>query len=147
MPATTNTLCLPRTLINKILAHAQQNPKVEVCGLIGNSSANQKNYYPVNNVADKPECQFLMDGVQQIHALKKMRDRQQRLFAIVHSHPASRAAPSQRDIDESSYKDVYYLIISLDTKGVLEMRAYTQQQENMLEVDLVLETSNSYSHQ
>ncbi len=140
MSSTKNTLTLPRPLVNKILAHAQQNPEIEVCGLIGNSASNQKNYYPVDNVANKPDCRFLMDGSQQINAIKKMRDKQQQLYAIVHSHPHTQATPSQLDIDESSYKDVYYLIISLNTKGVLEIRAYTQQQKSMQEVNLILET-------
>ena len=140
MPITKNTLHLPRPLVNKILAHAQQNPDIEVCGLIGNSNSNEKNYYPIDNIANNPSCRFLMDAPQQISAIKKMRDKQQQLFAIVHSHPSTNATPSQLDIDESNYKDVFYIIISLNTKGVLEMRAYTQQQKNMQEVDLILET-------
>ncbi len=140
MPITKNTLHLPRPLVNKILAHAQQNPDIEVCGLIGNNNSNEKNYYPIDNIANNPSCRFLMDAPQQISAIKKMRDKQQQLFAIVHSHPSTNATPSQLDIDESSYKDVFYIIISLNTKGVLEMRAYTQQQKNMQEVDLILET-------
>jgi proteasome lid subunit RPN8/RPN11 len=80
-----------------------------------------------------------MDAPQQISAMKKMRDRGQELFAIVHSHPTSNASPSQLDIEESSYKDVLYIIISLNTKGVLEMRAYTQQANSMQEIELILE--------
>ncbi len=140
MPITKNTLRLPRPLVNKILAHAQQNPDIEVCGLISNNNSNEKNYYPIDNIANNPSCRFLMDAPQQISAIKKMRDKQQQLFAIVHSHPSTNATPSQLDIDESSYKDVFYIIISLNTKGVLEMRAYTQQQKSMQEVDLILET-------
>ncbi len=140
MPVTENTLHLPRPLVNKILAHAQKNPEIEVCGLIGNSTSSQKDYYPIDNVAENSSCRFLMDAPQQISAIKKMRDKQQQMFAIVHSHPTTNATPSQLDIDESSYKDVFYIIISLNTKGVLEMRAYTQQQKSMQEVNLILET-------
>ena len=39
MPSTKNTLYLPRPLVNKILAHAQKNPEIEVCGLIGSLRA------------------------------------------------------------------------------------------------------------
>jgi proteasome lid subunit RPN8/RPN11 len=140
MPSTKNTLYLPRPLVNKILAHAQKNPEIEVCGLIGNSTSEQKDYYPVDNISNDPGCRFLMDATQQISAMKKMRDKQQQLFAIVHSHPTTNATPSQLDIDENSYKEVFYIIISLNTKGVLEMRAYTQQQNGMQEVNLILET-------
>ena len=135
-----SSLYLPRPLVNKILAHAQKNPEIEVCGLIGNSTSEHKDYYPVDNISNDPSCRFLMDAPQQISAMKKMRDKQQQLFAIVHSHPTTNATPSQLDIDENSYKEVFYIIISLNTKGVLEMRAYTQQQNSMQEVELTLET-------
>jgi proteasome lid subunit RPN8/RPN11 len=139
MNTSEQTLYLPRPLVNKILAHAQQNPTVEVCGLIGNDTSDHKDYYAIENVAEEPGCRFLMDAPQQIKAMKQMRDRQQQLFAIVHSHPTSNARPSALDIEENSYKDAFYIIISLNTRGVLEMRAYTQQQDSMQEIELILE--------
>lgn len=139
MKSTDKTLYLPRPLVNKILSHAQHNPSIEVCGLVGNSAGNEKDYYAIDNVSEDPGCRFLMDAPQQIKAMKQMRDRQQELFAVVHSHPTSNAIPSARDIKENSYKDVYYIIISLNTKGVLEMRAYKQQPGSMQEIELILE--------
>ncbi|MCK4674531.1 MAG: M67 family metallopeptidase [Gammaproteobacteria bacterium] len=133
------TLYLPRPLVNKLLAHAQKNPDIEVCGLIANDTSNQKDYYPVDNISEDPNSRFLMDASQQIKAMKQMREKQQQLFAIVHSHPTTNAEPSKLDIKENDYKDVFYIIISLNTEGVLEMRAYTQQQDSMQEVDLILE--------
>jgi proteasome lid subunit RPN8/RPN11 len=139
MTTSKQTLFLPRPLVNKILAHAQQHPDIEVCGLIGNDSENNKNYYRIDNVSKNPSYRFVMAAPQQIKAMKKMREKQQELFAIVHSHPTTNAQPSLLDIKESSYKDAYYIIISLNTKGVLEMRAFTQQKKNMQEIGLVLE--------
>lgn len=145
MTLTDKALSLPRPLVNKILAHAQQNPTVEVCGLIGNSIGNsgsvEKNYYSIDNVANNPGSHFLMDAPQQIKAMKQMREKQQTLFAIVHSHPTADAKPSQLDIKENTYKNVFYIIISLNTKGVLEMRAYIQQEDSMEEIELLLEDS------
>jgi len=139
MKVSAQSLYLPRPLVNKMLAHAQQNPSVEVCGLIANDASDKKVYYAIDNVAENPGCRFLMDAPQQIKAMKQMRDRQQQLFAIVHSHPTSNAQPSALDIAENGYPDAFYIIISLNTKGVLEMRAYTQQQDNMQEVELILQ--------
>lgn len=135
----TTTLYLPRPLVNKLLAHAQKNPEIEVCGLIGNSEEDKKDYYPIDNVSKNPNCRFLMDAQQQVNAIKKMREKKQVLFAIVHSHPKSNAKPSQLDIEENSYKSAFYIIVSLNTEGVLEMRAYIQKDDSMQEVDLILE--------
>ncbi len=142
MSAPQQTLALPRPLVNKILAHAQNNPDIEICGLIGSNSSTVKDYYSINNISNNPGCRFLMDAPQQIHAMKEMRNKQQTLFAIVHSHPTTVAEPSLLDIKENTYKDVFYIIISLNTKGVLEMRAYSHQKNGMVEVELVLEDSN-----
>jgi proteasome lid subunit RPN8/RPN11 len=139
MKTSAQTLYLPRPLVNKILAHAQHNPNVEVCGLIASDASDKKDYYAIDNVAENPGCRFLMDAPQQIKAMKQMRDRQQQLLAIVHSHPTSNAQPSALDIAENGYRDAFYIIISLNTKGVLEMRAYTQRQDKMQEVELILE--------
>ncbi len=136
---TKNALYLPRPLVNQLLAHAQKNPDVEICGLIGNSATGEKNYYTIDNISKNPGRQFLMDAQQQIKAMKKMREKQQKLFAIVHSHPNANAEPSQQDVKDNNYKNTFFIIISLNTEGVLEMRAYIQQQNNMQEIDLILE--------
>ena len=142
MPASRQTLALPRPLVNKILAHAQKTPDIEVCGLIGSSSSRVKDYYSIKNISNNPSCRFSMDAQQQIQAMKEMRGKQQTLFAIVHSHPTSVAVPSLLDIKENTYKDVFYIIISLNTKGVLEMRAYNPQKDDMVEIELVLEDAS-----
>lgn len=139
MPTKDQTLLLPRPLVNKMLALAQQNPDIEICGLIGNNeNNNRKDYYAIDNVAENPACRFLMDAHQQIKAMKTMRDQQQTLYAIVHSHPTTSAIPSQRDIEENNYRDVYYIIISLNTKGVPEMRGYMPQADSMQAIDIDL---------
>lgn len=135
----TTTLYLPRPLVNKILAHAQKNPDTEVCGLVGSNYSDSKDYYSIDNVSENSSCRFLMDAPQQIKAMKDMREKQQELFAIVHSHPDANAEPSQLDIDQNDYKNVFYIIVSLNTKGVLEMRGFTQDEKNMQEVDVILE--------
>ncbi len=139
MPIKDQTLLLPQPMVNTMLALAQQNPDIEICGLIGkNENNNRKEYYAIDNVAKNPACGFLMDAHQQIKAMKTMRDRQQTLYAIVHSHPTTSAIPSQRDIEENNYRDVYYIIISLNSKDVPEMRGYIPQADSMQAVDIAL---------
>lgn len=126
-------------MVNKMLAHAQQNPDIEICGLIGNNeNNNRKDYYAIDNIAKNPACRFLMDASQQIKAMKTMRDKQQTLYAIVHSHPTTSATPSQLDIEENGYRDAYYIIISLSTKDMPEIRGYNPQAHSMQAVDIEL---------
>ena len=53
-----------------------------------------------------------------------MRDKNEELFAIYHSHPTAPAIPSATDIKLATYPDAVFLIISLNTKGVLELRGF-----------------------
>lgn len=115
---------LPRQLVNLILTHVQGSPSVEVCGLIATGADASLSCYPIPNRAVDAAHRYLMDPVRQIDAMREMRERDQQLFAIYHSHPTSGAAPSAIDIADAGYPDALYLIVSLDTKGVLEMRGF-----------------------
>ena len=80
-----------------------------------------------------------MDEQAQITAMKKMRDQNEALFAIVHSHPHSEAIPSALDEKEHQYPDAFYLIVSLNTKGVLDLRAFKQVDHHFQPVELILD--------
>jgi proteasome lid subunit RPN8/RPN11 len=70
--------------------------------------------------------------------MKQIRDKQQNLFAIYHSHPTAPAIPSATDIEQASYPDAVHLIISLNTKGVLELRAFRINEQQVTELGLSL---------
>lgn len=121
----TDEIRLPRKLTNQLLHLAQISPEAEVCGLVGaDASGMPVSGYPIDNSAQTPKTRFLLEPSQQIAALKAMRDKGESLFAIYHSHPDTPAEPSATDIEQASYPEAVHLIISLNTKGVLEMRAF-----------------------
>lgn len=118
------TQVLSRRLVNQLLQYAQQQALQEICGLISGRDGQPLGFYPIANVAHTPQCLFAMDPAQQIAALRRMRERGEDLFAIYHSHPQSPAVPSRIDIENAAYPDALYIIASLQTKGVLELRSY-----------------------
>jgi proteasome lid subunit RPN8/RPN11 len=121
----TNEIQLSRKITNQLLHTAQMSPEQEVCGLIGAKDGIAQTCYIINNTAEEPETRFQLDEKQQISAMSAMRDKNETLFAIYHSHPAAPAVPSATDIKLASYPDAVHLIISLNTKGVLEIRAFS----------------------
>ncbi|RDH81443.1 MAG: hypothetical protein DIZ80_15280 [endosymbiont of Galathealinum brachiosum] len=135
----TQIISIPRTLANRLLTLAQLTPDTEVCGLISNNTEDKYQVYPVNNIANNAHSIFEMDPQQQINAFKLIREKQQTLFAIYHSHPDSDATPSAKDLHDAAYKDTLNIIISLSTEGVLDMRAYFYQQDKIEAVDLIIE--------
>lgn len=131
-------IALPRTLVNRLLAHAQQSPEAEVCGLIGAHAGAPVHVYPVANAAADPARLFAMEPTAQIRAMAQMRERGETLFAIYHSHPHAAAAPSARDLADAAYPEALYLIISLDTRGVLDMRGFRLHGQDVEPVALLL---------
>lgn len=131
------TSYIDRTLVNQIMRHAQSSPEQEVCGLVG-VKGRQGHVYPVANIASDPACLFAMDPQQQIAAMRQMREAGEHLFAIYHSHPGAPATPSRTDIEQAAYAEALYLIISLNTKGVLEMRGYRLQEQEFQPVELAI---------
>jgi proteasome lid subunit RPN8/RPN11 len=129
---------IPRKLANQLLHLAQQSANVEICGLIGSQEGLAQHCYPINNVAKHPQQHFLLDAGQQITAMSEMRELGQELFAIYHSHPTAPALPSSEDLALSAYPAALYLIISLSTKGILEMRGFKINQESAQEIPLTL---------
>lgn len=129
---------IPRTIVNQILHQAQHDPEVEVCGLISGNAQNLKHCYPVANVASNTHRLFEMDPKGLIDALRAMRENREELKAIYHSHPEAPAQPSLADIQQHEYPEVLYLIVSLGTKGVLEMRGFRIRDRRIEDVEIGL---------
>ena len=129
---------ISRKLTNEILHLAQLSPDAEICGLIGAKNGQPVSCYPVENVATQPQQRFLLDAKQQIAAMKTMRDQDEELFAVYHSHPKAPALPSIHDLENFAYPNALYLIVSLNIKGVLEMRGFRIIRHKAQEVVLTL---------
>ena len=129
---------IPRKITTQLLHLAQISPEFEICGLIGSRNGLPSTCYPITNRAEQPQQRFLLDAAEQIAAMTGMRESGEALFAIYHSHPTAPAQPSAADLAMAAYPDALYLIISLNTKGILEMRGFKIDAESATEIPLVL---------
>lgn len=131
------TVRLPRTLVNDLLHQAQLSPMREICGLVGRRDDNCE-CYPLETQDTDASVLFALNACEQLAALETLKSRQQQLFAIYHSHPHAPALPAITDEDVVDFPDALYLLISLNTKGVLEMRGFDRQSGKLEEVDLII---------
>lgn len=115
---------LPRSIVVELLRQAQQSPDAEICGLITAVDDRPVRVIQIRNTAAEPRRLFDMDERQLIDAMKQVRERGETLFAIFHSHPDAEPVPSRNDIERLGYPETLHLIISLHTKGVLQMRGW-----------------------
>ena len=118
------TLVLPRRLAVRLLHAAQCSSDAEICGLVAASDGQPDRFLPVPNVAAEPAREFRMDDAELVAAMQSIREQQQTLWAVFHSHPSAPAEPSARDLSENGYPEALSLIASLNIKGVLELRAW-----------------------
>lgn len=132
-------ILLPRTLVIRLLHQAQTHPEIEVCGLISARDGVPVGLYPVENVAADRRRHFHLDPKGQIEAMRTMRQRGETLFAVYHSHPTAPPFPSNEDLEAVAYPEALTLIISLVTKGTLQMRGFRLDGRTPEEVLLAVE--------
>ncbi len=89
-------------------------------------------FFPGTNVDASP-TRYTMDPVEVIQAVREMDARGWRWGAIVHSHLASPATPSQTDLREAYYPDVVLVIVTFQVHPA-EMRAWRIDQEDELRI-------------
>lgn len=127
---------IPRHLVNQILHLAQLSPDREASALIGGRDHIPRSCYPVLTVTTG---NLRPDPVSCSDALNAMQARGESLFAVLHTHPYSPAVPNLNDQLLQEFPDTPRLIVSLNTKGVLEMRGYKLDSTNQaIEIDLEL---------
>ena len=138
-----NTVRMPRAIVNQLLHLAQKSPEEEVCGLISRDRTGFRKCYPVANAAGDRKRFFTLDAKEQIGAMRTMRELGEELAAIYHSHPDAPPLPSFTDIERHEYPGVLYLIISLGTKGVLEMRGFYMHGREIKETAIALQEESA----
>ncbi|MCI5104870.1 M67 family metallopeptidase [Algiphilus sp.] len=117
-------IVLPRRIAIQLMHEAQRQPDREVCGLIAESGNGDKRIYVIRNAAAAPEKAFEMDPQALVAAHRRMREAGEQLWAIYHSHPHGDATPSSVDLRESGHPEALQIIVSLDIRGVLQLRAW-----------------------
>ena len=117
------TVRIPRPIVDEMIAHAREDLPNEACGIVDAKDGTPVSVHRVTNVAASP-YRFEMHGMEQL-GLEQARDAAgETLFAIYHSHVASRAYPSPTDVrmaffppgeveQEPAYPGALYVLISL----------------------------------
>ena len=125
-----DTLQLPRALVNHLLHLAQIAPDGRLAGLIGAKDGQAQSFHAtdVNNT----------NGSAREDAIKALQTRGETLLAILSSYPDSPAEPSNLEIADPEFPDTPRFIISLNTKGVLELRGFQRNPAGWQEIELVL---------
>jgi proteasome lid subunit RPN8/RPN11 len=118
-----------------IEAHARRALPTECCGLLSGSNGVITDLHPLRNDADKPETRYFATPEDLFAAMRRIRDAEQRLLGIYHSHPRSPAYPSVSDVEMAFYPEAFYFIISLEPR--VDLRAFKIERARIEEVAVV----------
>ena len=95
----------------------------EACGILSGKGEVAESFFAMKNTDDSP-VSYLMDPKEQFHVMKHIREREEEMLVIYHSHVASPAVPSAKDVQLAFYPNVYYLLISLADRTHPVAKAY-----------------------
>ena len=100
--------------VAKIFADARAASPQECCGLIGGNDSVAQSFYKLHNIAANPLVTYEAAPEELFDAQRLMRERDEELLAIYHSHPrALDPSPSETDVRLAYYPSAVYLIVGL----------------------------------
>jgi proteasome lid subunit RPN8/RPN11 len=105
-------LILAPGLLDALVRDAERHVPQESCGLVAGTESIATRFIPVTNRLASP-TEFDMEPAELIAALRTLRENQESLLAICHSHPRGPAMLSPRDIERANYPRAAHLVISL----------------------------------
>lgn len=135
-------ISLPRKVYDAMIEHAKKGFPNEACGLLagqaGAAGAGQRSaseFFPMKNM-DEASVSYFMDPKEQLLIFKKMRQAGVEMNGIFHSHVASEAYPSQKDIRLAFYPEASYLIVSLSDMKKPVLRSFRIAEEKVTEEEI-----------
>ena len=142
-------VALPAGIRDAIVAAARSAAPEEMCGVVVGSDAPAAGGRPLRWVAMRNALAsayaYEVDPAELLRISLEIDERDEALWAIVHSHVASPARPSPTDVRQAYYPDALFLIVSLaaaeadPATGAPSLRAWRIADGEAVEVALRIE--------
>ena len=139
-------ILLSKKTYEAMIEHAKKGFPNEACGILAGPARPPQRladtgrrtvseFFPMTN-RDNSSISYFMDPKEQLVVFKKMRQLNIEMAAIFHSHVASVAYPSQKDIRLAFYPEVRYLIVSLSDMNKPILRSFRIKDEKASEEEI-----------
>ena len=128
---------ISKKIYDAMIDHAKKGYPNEACGILAGppQSVAASHFFPMTNM-DNASISYFMDPKEQLAVFKQMRNFGLEISGIFHSHVASEAVPSQKDIRLAFYPEVSYLIVSLSDMKKPVLRSFKIQDEKVAEEEI-----------
>ena len=132
-------ITIPKKIYEAMIRHSKECYPSEACGILaGKTRARNDYFFPMRNM-DVSSISYFMDPKEQLRVFKEMRELEVEMTGIFHSHVASQAYPSQKDVRLAFYPNVSYLIVSLADMENPALRSFTIQDEIVVEEEIKID--------
>jgi len=130
-------ILLKKELFEQILRHCKKEFPNEACGILAGNKEDVTKIYEMANAESSPES-FFMDAKEQLKVMKDIRNSGLDLVGIYHSHVASVAYPSSKDLELAFYPDASYVILTLKDKNNPGIRSFKINEGKISEEEVVI---------
>ena len=120
---------LPRPLLRRIRAAAEEAYPAECCGLLvgrrdGQGGVEVTAIEPSPNVAASGNDRFEVDPRVRLDVMRALEGGPEDIIGHYHSHPDHPAEPSARDLEMAFEPDLVWVIAAVDKGRATEVRAH-----------------------
>ena len=139
---TSHEAAISAVLLQEVIDALRAGVPNEACGILVSdrywaAGGSALRWRSMRNAADSP-YRYLIDSDEQFMVWMELDDADEVVWAIVHSHVASPAVPSQTDVGLAFYPDSLYVVCSLTDFDHPTVRAWTIVDGAMSEVSLLV---------
>lgn len=127
------SLTLSKEQLQEMTSYVNAHAPLEACGLLAGRDSRVEKIFYVRNQAQSP-VRYVMDPLEQLHALEWIDDHGMDLLGIFHSHPTGPETVSPTDIAEAAYAVTYVILARMDDEW--RARGYWIENDNYREVTL-----------
>ena len=130
------------SLLQEVIDALRAGVPNEACGILvsdryWNDGGVAQRWVGLRNAAESP-YRYMIDPQEQLKVWTELDDADEAVWAIVHSHVASLAQPSQTDVGLAFYSDSLYIIVSLTDFDHPTTRAWSIVDGAVSEVSLLV---------
>lgn len=105
-------LHIPENLYRRMISHCQEEKPLEACGILVGVGGQVESAYATDNAYNSPVV-YKVDDHQLLQVFQALRTDKHEIIGIYHSHVRTPPLPSRTDIEQATWPEAFYLIVSL----------------------------------
>jgi [CysO sulfur-carrier protein]-S-L-cysteine hydrolase len=118
-------LTIERAIVDQIVAHARADHPDEACGVVaGAIGSDRPTRFVAMTNAERSPTFYRFDSTEQKQLDNELREHDEEIIVVYHSHTATEAYPSRTDVSLATEPGAHYVLFSTRDPDHFEFRSY-----------------------